>query len=364
MDNHKEHVHKETNVPLLAQNGKAKNKCLILSLTLILALGALGTGLCTLFLHKQLKNELTAGKASFFTQLEQLKQNQTQALKQIKGQLSDTVEAQTQLQARFENLSNQLQNAMNQKFYQNQDWLLLKARHYLELAQINAHWNDNLVATTALLEQADQLLKPINDPKIFNIRQAIAKDMAQIQASPPVDIVGLLSQLDAVQNSINDLSIPWPDQSEGSSIKNNQSEIGHFSSGHTQFENSINFLKKLVVIRRHDKRIKPLMSPEIESLIKENLHLNLQEAQSAVLNHNSFAYQLVLKQAINTIKRNFNENKPIAADLIKRLNQLQQINIISKKLDIGSALPLLNEVIDARKVHISLTVKKQGGESL
>ncbi|PYD07244.1 hypothetical protein DND62_30985, partial [Pseudomonas syringae pv. pisi] len=153
-----------------------------------------------------------------------------------------------------------LQTAMKQKLYQNNDWLLLKARYYLELAQINVHWSDNFNTSVALLQQADALLKGMNIPKIFTIRQTIAKEIVQLKSISVVDITGILSQLDAAQAAINNLSIQ--------SVVDQQEVLNHITkseeSGKTGWRNrlqdSVNFLEKLVVIRRHNENIQPLIS--------------------------------------------------------------------------------------------------------
>jgi uroporphyrin-3 C-methyltransferase len=250
---------------------------------------------------------------------------------------------------------------MQQRFYQNQDWALLKARYYLELAQINVHWSDSIVSVIALLEQADHLLQQFNDPKILDIRQAIAKDIAQIQALPRVDIAGILSQLDAAQNSINTLTIPLP-ASSPPAPENAPASPSKESTWRLHLQSSANILEKFVVIRRHDQNVQPLLPPLLESILKENLHLSLQEAQWAVLNNNPAVYQLVLKQAIQNLKMNFNENIAATAALIKKLIELEQINIMQKKQAIGAALPILNELIDAKKTQLNQPIStNQGG---
>ncbi|WP_392538716.1 uroporphyrinogen-III C-methyltransferase [Legionella sp. 227] len=329
----------------------SKNNYLFTAFAFIVALGALGIAAYTFSLNKQLHDQLNTAQHSFATQLQQLEQKQEQTLEQINTKTNNAEEIQTQLQTKFENLSKQLQTAMSQRFYQNQDWILLKARYYLELAQINAHWSNGVDATIALLEQADQLLKQLNNPKIFNIRQAIAKDIAQMQALPSVDIAGLLSQLDAAQNSINDLSIPLPVSEKPAT--ENTTPAPNNSSWRSRLQSSMTVLEKLVVIRRHDQEIKPLMSPLFEAIFKEKLRLNLQEAQWAVLHHNAFVYQLVLKQAINNLRMNFNKETPNTAALIKELTDLQQVNITPKRPELGSALPMLNELIDAKRTPVN-----------
>ncbi|WP_454782785.1 uroporphyrinogen-III C-methyltransferase [Legionella sp. WA2022007384] len=353
-----EQVQKVKRTPLTSPNEKTKstrnspvckNQYLIPILAFVVALVALGVAAYTVFKNHQLEHQLSKTQNSFTTQLQQLEQSQVQAEEHTNTRENKTEEIQTQWQAKFENLSKQIQNAMQQKFYQNQDWLLLKARYYLELAQINAHWSNESDATIALLEQSDQLLKQLNDPKILNIRQAIAKDIAQIQALPTVDIAGLLSQLDAAQNSINDLSIPLPIKGNTSSSENSTPPSNDSSSWKVRLQGSLNALEKLVVIRRHDQGIEPLVSPLFEALLKEKLRLNLQEAQWAVLNNEPFVYQLVLKQAINSLKMHFNENMPNTAALIKKLTELQQKNVTQKRPAMGSALPMLNELIETKK---------------
>ncbi|CAM2805663.1 uroporphyrinogen III methylase HemX [Legionella steigerwaltii] len=370
VNGNEEQAQKTKKIPHTMQVEKAKpksnptvsqGKYLIPAFAFIVSLGALGVAAHTLSLNKQLHAQLNQARDNFSTQLQQLEQKQEQTQEQISAKTNNAEEIQTQLQTKFDHLNKQLQNAMNQRFYQNQDWLLLKARYYLELAQINAHWSNGVDSTIALLEQTDQLLKQLNDPKILNIRQAIAKDIAQMQALPSVDIAGLLSQLDAAQNSVNDLSIPLP-ISGNTPATENVTTTPNNSSWRSRLQSSMNVLEKLVVIRRHDQEIKPLMSPLFEALLKEKLHLNLQEAQWAVLNNEPFVYQLVLKQAINNLKMNFNQNTPSTAALIKKLTELQQMNVTQKRPTLGSALPMLNELIDAKKTPVNQSLNSENSE--
>lgn len=342
-------------------NSIPKAKCHLPLFTFVVALAALGTAAYTMFLNERLEKQLADKNTYFSVQLTQLEQKQSNVQEQIDAKTNDTLTAQTQLQTKFDNLNKQLQNAMQQRFYQNQDWALLKARYYLELAQINAHWSDSIASVIALLEQADHLLQQFSDPKILDIRQAIAKDIAQIQALPHVDIAGILSQLDAAQNSINNLTIPLPANSTPVS-ENTSTSPNKESTWRLHLQSSMSVLEKFVVIRRHDQNVQPLLSPLLENILKENLHLSLQEAQWAVLTNNPSVYQLALKQAIQNLKMNFNENIAATAMLIKKLTELEQINIMQKRQEIGAVLPLLNELIDAKKAQLNQPISsKQGG---
>ena len=124
-----------------------------------------------------------------------------------------------------------------------------------------------------------------------------------------------------------------------------------------------NMLNKLVVIRHNEKPIEPFISPKFEALLKENIHLNLQEAQWAVLNNNPQIYQLVLNQAISTLKNNFNEGEQNTDALIKILIELQHVPLDQKIPDISSALPIINQLIDEKKPMSSPSVTNKQGEN-
>lgn len=353
----------KTNPPGTEKNKAPKSKSNMLAI--IIALGGLGTALYTLSLNQHLHSQIVDSNNQLSMHLKRIEQQQDKSQEQIELKTSNIEDARTKMQSQFDELNKQLQTAMSQRFYQNQNWLLLKARYYLELAQINAHWSSESNSVVILLQQADQLLQQFNDPKAFAIRQAIAKDIAQFQATPPVDVAGILSQLDAAQNSLNELNIPSTlTETQTGSSNQPASPKEKTSAWRLHLQDSMNLLSKLVVIRHNDENIKPLISPAFEAILKENIRLNLQEAQWAVLNHNPQVYQLVLNQALNTLKKNFNAGAQNTDALIIKIKELQQIQLNTKRPEVSTALPLLNQFISTKDSTINQPSKEeQGGNS-
>lgn len=332
------------------QNGSSshKNNFLLPGLSLLVAISAIGIALYTLNFNKNVQNKLLDDNKSLSAELEQLKEKQTTIQDQIVVKTDNLEQSQSALQKKVNHLNKALQTAMTQQLYQNQDWLLLKARYYLELAQINTHWSDNFNATIALLQEADQLLSKIATPQIFDIRQTIAKEIAELKATSTTDIAGLLSQLDAAQITVSKLKIQSTfDEPKPSEDTKTQTNINP-SAWHTRLQESTHLLEKLVIVRRADENYKPLISPLFESILRESIRLNLQEAQWAVLNNNPTVYQLALNQAAMNIKRTFDETS--TRDLLKQIAQLQQIKLTQEKPLAGQALPLLNQLIDKKEL--------------
>jgi uroporphyrin-3 C-methyltransferase len=333
--------------------------------TPLIAVAALVIAGYNYYLTHQKNTNLAQENTQLASQISQLKQQQNGFKQELNKETTDWRDSHQELTAKIKAFSTQVQT-LSPKGNQSQDWLLLKARYYLELAQINAHWINSSgdQSTEALLQQADAILGQMNTAELFTIRQVIAKEILALKTAHQLDIPGLLSQLDALQSNIASLHLQTnlsfntnaeraPEQSSSSST---------LSNWQAHLQNSFDFLGKLVVVRRNDEEIKPLLSPIYESLLKENIRLNIQEAQWAILNHNSLAYQLALKQAIAILKKGFNEHLADTTPLVQQLTELQKINVLEEKIEVGEALPFINQLIEQKQLTSHENNNNKGGQ--
>lgn len=328
---------------------------LVSIITFVIAVVALLIAGYSLYVNNDAAQNLAATNKLLATDLRQMKQQQLVLGQQIKEKTDTLQQANNSLVDKVNNFNNQVQMISTQKSNQNQDWLLLKVRYYLELAQINAHWSVNTKdeSTLTLLQQADTILAQIKAPELFKTRQIIAQEILQLKEANTLDVPGLLSQLDAIQTSISQLnsqSLSFKSDSENAETTTPSTD----SSWKSRFQNSLGLLKKLVVVRRNDEEIKPLLSPIYESLLKESIRLNIQEAQWAIINNNPPAYQFALKQAITTLNRGFNGHLSRTAAVINQLIALQKINLIQEQPKVGQALPLINQLIEQKQLSKSI----------
>lgn len=343
MANNKEEINTEKQLPKESINKdtnqiKSRRPFIVMIVILISSLALSCWSLvATCKLQKRLNNE----PAQFKTLLKQQTKTQLKLQEELKTKLDNLKQAQNTVQEKIAQTDQQLQSFMNLKSMQNQDWLLIKARYYLEMAQLNAYWANDLNAAIVLLSQADKSLDKQQSPKIFEIRQAMAKEINLLKAVPKIDTTGLLSQLDAAQLSVSQLKSP---ALLDKTFENTDPTTNSTTNWQTRIINNVSSLKKLVVVRRDDEEISPLMSPLFESIIKESIALNLQSAQWAVLNHDTAVFQLALKQALANLKK-FDEKASDNAALIKQLSDLQKITITQPRTKIDLALPLLNKLI-------------------
>lgn len=262
-------------------------------------------------------------------------------------------QSEKKLQSAMRALNRQLQTTLQQPLYQKQDWLLLKARYYLELAQVNAHWSSDQEASIALLQQADALLATASEQEVLTIRQAIAKEITMLQALPKIDMAGLLSQLDAAQDLVSQLPIKRS-LLQPLSNKNMSSEDSSQSTWENKFNTSMKVLEKLVVIQHNNRDLTPLLSPFYQAMLRENIRFNLQETQWALLQNNPAVYQLSLTQALKNVKKIFDENTNDTQSLIDQLQALRQQPLTIPPPLINESLPLLNQFIESKDAHLAV----------
>jgi uroporphyrin-3 C-methyltransferase len=332
---------------------------ILLVLLALVSLIAFVLSLYTSIKFWQIQNQ----KASFDEELDKLKQQQTVMDKQFSSMKQNMEDMLLESQKKFTALNTNLQSALTERLYQKQDWLLLKARHYLELAQINAHWSDDPKIAIALLQQADSILQELSLQPIFPVRQVIAKEIAQLQALPPIDIPGILSQLDALQTIVSKQPVIDENAMQTEADTTQQKSGAPVSAWQTQWQQSKSFLEKLIVVRHYEGDIEPALSPIHKALLRENIRMNLQAAQWAVLQNNTKLYQQSLRRAVQNIERAFENNTPATQSLLKQLQTLQQTALRVAKPVIDQSLQLLNQVISSNTNLRASPVTPAGGKT-
>ena len=276
--------------------------------------------------------------------------NLVEQQKKLLSQLNNNEKILQQNQQAYEKQFRQLENQFDQKLkeqgYQKEDWQLLKARYFLEMAQINAHWQQDPSVTVAMLQQADQLLKSFNSSDIYTIRQEIAKDINTLQTLKTPDRVGLLSQLDALRHQVQALTTDKPaipvstkDDTPASSEKNAA------KNWKERWANSVNLLEKLVVIRYHHTNTSSVITPAHQEIVKESINLSLQQAQWAIMQNNQQIFQYALKESIQQLQQLSVQNKKSVQNILSQLKKLAQTSISFTYPVPKAALEQLNALI-------------------
>lgn len=235
-------------------------------------------------------------------------QNQIQALHQSQQQTASQVSTQ----------QHQIQSLLQNQSSQSKHEDIQKALYYLDLAQTNAQWSHNLNASTHLLQAADQILANSTHPNLSAIRQAIREDLKTLEQIPNIDTEGLLSKLSALDQKIEQYSI----RSNALSIKPIQ--IKKESSWRDNIQENLQELRGLISIHYQDTTSLEPFNPDYLALLRENIRMNIQQAELAVVEQHQDLYNLALSSVAKNLSTGFNPNNPQTQSLLQEVQDLQK----------------------------------------
>lgn len=232
-------------------------------------------------------------------------------------------------------------------------WVLGEAEYLTQMAQFNLRFSHDVSGAMALLQAADQRLADMSSPNILPVRQAIANSLIALQSVPAVDVPAILIKLDALMTQISQLPLVPQFQAPPPTLKQPKKETKldrYLTDWHNALANSSHVLAQLVVIRHHNEPIEPLLPPDQYTYLKQNIELQLQMAQWAVVHRAPQIYNLSLTRVFRWSTQYFLNNSAVTQNVIKQISDLQKINIAPPLPDLSSTLVAIQQA--SKKVNM------------
>ena len=231
------------------------------------------------------------------------------------------------------------------------DWLLAEAEYLLRVANQRLLIEKDIRGALSALESADEVLMESDDVGVYPVRQQLAREIQSLRSIEGVDRTGLYLRLEAAIASVNEFTDQTlihdraPKLTLAESDPSAPGNGNMFSRGWNQF---LDTMKQVVVVRRMDEPVKPLLSPDQSAWARLNLQLMLEEAEMAVLRGNQPLYERALGKAINTVNDWYDSTAPAIRGLSNTLEDLAERNVDPELPDISKSLELLKERLAGR----------------
>lgn len=311
----------------------------------------LGLSVISLFFY--INNLIKLQNMQFHQNIQNLNTEQTQT---SISTLKKITEATQHFDNQYIKLNNKISKTLKETAYISNDWIMQKAKYYLELATINNNWTNDANTTKKLLTAADNTLRNIQKDEITEVRKIIAEENLQISAIKKIDTIKLLAEINAIDKYLKTLPIiPLKNK-----LTNNETsktvELNQDNNWQNNLKNNLKKLNDLIIIRHNTQDSTQFLSPSYLLTIRETLRLNLQQMQWAILENNQEIYNLSCKQAIANINYALDKENSQKQAIIKKLHVLQKTNINLRKVKIGKSLTELNRII---KSTGSTTIKEE-----
>ncbi len=189
--------------------------------------------------------------------------------------------------AALETLYNDLSASRDETALAEVEQMLLIADQQLQLSA-------NVKAALIAMQSADARLQRMNRPSFSGLRKAINHDMEKLRALPSVDITGINLQLNNLIVAVDDLPLGYQQRtvSEQRPKKVPSKEENNWQKlAREVWEDA----KHLVRIENTGQNELPLLTPNQEFFLRENLRMRLMSARLALLSRDEESFRQELR---------------------------------------------------------------------
>jgi len=332
------------------KHGSNKTSLALSAIAIAIALAA-GIGLYGL-VKKQATNQTAASDAlvTQVTALQQAQQSQKAELdaviKQQAAQLADANRQQAELTKQLDEMQQKVATISGTDA---KTWLLAQADFLVKLAGRKL-WSDQDVTTAAaLLKSADASLGDMNDPSLITARRALTEDIASLATVSQVDYDGIILKVNQLSNQIDNLRLA-DNNDDDSPMDSDSSELSSsLSEWRVNLQKSWqNFMDSFITVRRRDETTVPLLAPNQDVYLRENLRSRLLVAAQAVPRHQEETYKQALDNVSTWVRAYYDTDDATTTAFLEDVDKLSQQNITMNVPDKLESQPILEKLMQTR----------------
>ena len=234
------------------------------------------------------------------------------------------------------------------------DWLLAEALYLIRLANQRLQTGRSTKNPLALMENVDVILNQIDDPMLLPVRRALASDIGDLRLTGEIDSVGLFLELNTLADNIDQLTALNLMAEAKNPAVGIELIIEEPSTATEIVDDFIQQLSRLVRVTHRQQPIEPLLLDSEVRVIKQNLRLMLEQAQSAVMAEEPAVYSVSLDKAERWVMQHFHLDDN-AQVILQRLTSLKGREIVQQLPQINGSLAAIETFVALRQAQMSQT---------
>ena len=332
------------------KNGGSKTSLALSAIAIAIALAA-GIGLYGLTKTQATRqSEARAGLSSQIAALQKAQENQKSELEGIiKQQADQLTQAQRQQDALAKKLEEVQEKVAVISGSDAKTWLLAQADFLVKLAGRKL-WSDQDVTTAAaLLKSADASLADMNDPSLISARRAITDDIASLSAVSQVDYDGIILKVNQLTNQIDNLRLADNNDDDTPMDSDSDELSSSISEWRVNLQKSWqNFMDSFITVRRRDETAVPLLAPNQDVYLRENIRSRLLVAAQAVPRHQEETYKQALDNVSTWVRAYYDTEDATTKAFLEDVDKLSQQSITMNVPESLQSQALLEKLMQTR----------------
>ena len=238
-----------------------------------------------------------------------------------------------------------------------QGWNLAEVEYLLRIANQRLQLQRDVKTAQQALQAADVRLQELADPQFMKVREQLARELESLRAVKPVDVGGISSKLSALMETIDELDVQGSSYQPAGVTDTADSETVATVQDWRELPALVwSSLSGLFRIREHDKPVSPMLPPEREYFLRENLRLQLSAARLALLRDDSVQYHATLTTAADWLDGYFSSRDARVKEFLVQLEQLSAIDVVPQLPNISASLRVLRRQLKLSEQQPALPV--------
>ncbi len=271
------------------------------------------------------------------SQLATLSQQQRQTAAEV-AQLESLPEQHRELSERLTSLAKRNPN----------HWQAAEANYLVTMAGRKLWLEQDSLTAAGLLEAADQRIAAMKDPSLLPLRKALARDIAAVKAIKQADIAGAAFTLDEIINNLDTLPLNRADAQAGLIPQEQNNELSDSVSDWQAnlYKTWQALLDDFIVIRTRTTDTAPLLTPEQQWYLVENIRSKLLQAQLALYRGDEVNYRSSLKMAHNWLYQYYDLSSPEVESTLEVLKVMETLKLSPVSLNRFASSSLLKQLTE------------------
>lgn len=323
----------QTAPPGTHKSARAGGTSLASGLALILSVVAL---LASAYLGYTFIEKRGIYRADMFSRLDKLEdasERQQESLALHTQQIATLTETQDTLQTGMDKVLNEFGKGRG-------DWLLAEAEQLMIIANHRLQLAHDIHLALQALRAADRQLLQLANPRYLPVRKRVAEEIAQLESLERIDLPGMSLRLGGLGARIDQLPFTTDTRVSAEERARVEQPPETRSAAHEIWTD----ITSLIRIRRSSDMRKPLLPPEQQYFLRENLRLMLFGAQAALLQGDTATFEQNIKTADDWIRDYYDTSAPPVRAARAELDQMKKMRLSTRLPDISGSLDMLRKL--------------------
>jgi uroporphyrin-3 C-methyltransferase len=284
--------------------------------------------------NQLLDNQLQQTSAALNKRIGLLEQQQLDDAKAY-TQLASLQQANQQLQERVAVIAQRSPN----------HWMASEAEYLVRMAGRKLWLENDPQTAMGLLQSADERISAMKDPALTVLRRALANDITKTKTLETTDVVNTIFALDSIIDELTQLPLSQADErfADKNHTEAMTDSIDDWQQNLTRTWHELT--DGFITIRKRTTDLEPLLSPEQQWYLVENIRNKLLQAQLAMYRFDQTNYQQSIVLANKWLQQYFDVNDANTQKTVKALDKLAKVKIEKITLTNFQASPLLQQLV-------------------